>query len=210
MVAATLARAFIDDPFYSFLAGDAPQPNQRMRSTGGAASFGSDRPTWRRPTRPMTTPGSRSGIPPGHGGAWSIIDSLRMMPAIGLATGWGLAPAAPGDERDRRAAGTTSSPRSAAALLPVGAGGRARSPGRGDRHRADAADPGSEAERDWHSLATSRPPPPVMCSSTSASDSRWSRSSTLPRTRTSTAGSCAAVRARGSPPGHCRRMTARP
>jgi hypothetical protein len=30
-MAATLSRAFVHDPFYVFLAGDAPERNQRMR-----------------------------------------------------------------------------------------------------------------------------------------------------------------------------------
>lgn len=85
-MAATLARAFAHDPFYAFLAGDAPERNQRMRDGwSGILRFGSARlvETW--------TTDDHGGVaiwlPPGHGGP-SLLDSLRLMPSIGRLAGW--------------------------------------------------------------------------------------------------------------------------
>ena len=85
-MAATLARAFAHDPFYSFLAGDAPERNQRMRDGwSGILRFGSADLAETYSTDDHA--GVALWIPPGHGGP-SVIDSLRMMPSIGRLAGW--------------------------------------------------------------------------------------------------------------------------
>jgi len=85
-MAAVLARAFAHDPFFGWLAGDAPERNLRMRMgwSGilGHASAGL-RETW--------TTGDVAGVaiwlPPGRG-ASSFVDSLRLVPALARLTGW--------------------------------------------------------------------------------------------------------------------------
>jgi ribosomal protein S18 acetylase RimI-like enzyme len=85
-LAAVLARAFAADPFFAFLAGDAPERGQRMRdgwvailrfASAGLAS------TW--------TTDDRSGaaiwIPPGRPPS-SVLDQLRFVPAFARFTGW--------------------------------------------------------------------------------------------------------------------------
>jgi ribosomal protein S18 acetylase RimI-like enzyme len=78
-LAATLARAFAHDPFYAFLAGDAPERNQRMRD--GWTGF------LRHATNGMShtyTTDDHAGVavwhPPGYSGA-GFIDSLRLLPS---------------------------------------------------------------------------------------------------------------------------------
>ena len=133
-MAATLARAFASDPFYSFLAGDAPERNQRMRDGwGGILRFGSARLAETYTTDDHA--GVALWIPPGHGGA-SVIDSLRMTPAIARLAGWRRLRKV--TNASRRAGGAPSPSRAASALLSVGARRRARSPGRGDRHGTHA------------------------------------------------------------------------
>jgi ribosomal protein S18 acetylase RimI-like enzyme len=86
-IAAVLARAFAADPFFSYLAGDAPERSQRMRDGWRAilrhASAGLAA-TW--------TTGDRAGaavwIPPGRS-ASGTLDQLRMLPAMGRLVGWG-------------------------------------------------------------------------------------------------------------------------
>lgn len=86
-MAAVLARAFARDPFFSWLAGDAPERNLRMRIGWAGilrhASAGL-RETW--------TTDEVSGValwlPPGRG-ASSFLGSLRLMPALARLTGWG-------------------------------------------------------------------------------------------------------------------------
>lgn len=85
-MAATLALAFAHDPFYSFLTGDAPERNQRMREGwSGILRFGSAR------LAETYTTDDRGGValwlPPGHRGP-PILDSLRMTPSIGRLAGW--------------------------------------------------------------------------------------------------------------------------
>ncbi|MGQ0607078.1 MAG: GNAT family N-acetyltransferase [Chloroflexota bacterium] len=85
-MAATMARAFAHDPYYVLLAGDAPERNQRMRDGwSGILRFGSARLT------DTYTTDDHGGValwlPPGHGGP-SVLESLRMMPAIGRLSGW--------------------------------------------------------------------------------------------------------------------------
>ncbi|MGH2386079.1 MAG: GNAT family N-acetyltransferase [Candidatus Limnocylindria bacterium] len=85
-MAATLARAFAHDPYYLLLAGDAPERNQRMRDGwSGILRFGSAKLTDTYTTDDHA--GVALWLPPGHGGP-SVIDSLRMMPAIGRLSGW--------------------------------------------------------------------------------------------------------------------------
>lgn len=86
VLADVLARAFARDPFYSHLAGDAPERNLRMRLgwrgilRHAAAGM---RETW--------TTEDRAGVaiwlPPGRR-ASSLVDSLRMVPALARLTGW--------------------------------------------------------------------------------------------------------------------------
>ena len=86
-LAAVLARAFARDPFFSYLTGDAPERNLRMRLGWNGilrhASAGL-RETW--------TTGDRAGvaiwIPPGRR-ASTMLDSLRLTPAMLRLTGGG-------------------------------------------------------------------------------------------------------------------------
>ncbi len=85
-MAATLTRAFAHDPFYSFIAGTAPERNQRMRDGwSGILRFGSAG------LAETYTTDDHAGValwfPVGHTGP-SVIDSLRMMPAVGRLSGW--------------------------------------------------------------------------------------------------------------------------
>ena len=85
-MAATLARAFAHDPFYVFLAGDAPERNQRMRDGWtGILRFNSAHLAETYTTDDHA--GVAVWIPPGHEGP-SVLDSLRLMPAIGRLAGW--------------------------------------------------------------------------------------------------------------------------
>lgn len=85
-MAAVLARAFARDPFYSWLTGDAPERNLRMRmGWTGILRFASAglSETW--------TTGDLDAVaiwlPPGRR-ASSFLDSLRMAPALARLTGW--------------------------------------------------------------------------------------------------------------------------
>jgi ribosomal protein S18 acetylase RimI-like enzyme len=84
-LAATLARAFAHDPFYEFLAGDAPERNQRMRD--GWTGF------LRHATNGLShtyTTDDHAGVavwhPPGYSGA-GFIDSLRLLPSAARMAG---------------------------------------------------------------------------------------------------------------------------
>lgn len=85
-LATVLARAFARDPFFAYLAGDAPERSLRMRLGWGGilrhASAGMQE-TW--------TTDDRAGVaiwsPPGRR-ASSLVDSLRMVPALARLTGW--------------------------------------------------------------------------------------------------------------------------
>lgn len=85
-MAAVLARAFARDPYFSWLTGDAPERNLRMRMgwTGilRHASAGL-RETW----TTDDVAGVAVWVPPGRG-ASSLVDSLRMVPALARLTGW--------------------------------------------------------------------------------------------------------------------------
>jgi ribosomal protein S18 acetylase RimI-like enzyme len=86
ILAALLARAFAADPFFSYLAGTAPERNQRMRdgwaanlhhaSAGFAATWTTD-----------DHAGAAIWIPPGRA-ASSALDQLSMLPALARLTGW--------------------------------------------------------------------------------------------------------------------------
>jgi ribosomal protein S18 acetylase RimI-like enzyme len=87
-LAAMLTRAFAHDPFYAYLAGDAPERGERMRAGWeGILRHASDR------LSTTYTTDDRSGAaiwhPPRYTGA-SFIGSLRLMPSVArLAGGYG-------------------------------------------------------------------------------------------------------------------------
>lgn len=91
-LAAVLARAFVRDPYFSWLAGEAPERNQRMRDAWHAilrfASAGL-RETWTDETRS----GAAIWIPPGRESS-SVIESVRLFPTYARLTGWGRVRAA--------------------------------------------------------------------------------------------------------------------
>jgi ribosomal protein S18 acetylase RimI-like enzyme len=85
-MASTLARAFARDPFYSFLAGNAPERSQRMRDGwNGILRFGSAR------LSETYTTDDHAGValwmPPGHNGP-SLIESLRLLRPVARLAGW--------------------------------------------------------------------------------------------------------------------------
>lgn len=85
-MAAVLARAFARDPFFSWLAGEAPERNLRMRmGWAGILRHGSAalRETW----TTQDVVGVAIWLPPGRG-ASSFLDSLRLAPALARLTGW--------------------------------------------------------------------------------------------------------------------------
>ena len=84
-LAATLARAFAHDPFYEFVAGKAPERNQRMRDGWGGFL--------RHATNGLShtyTIEDHAGVavwhPPGYSGA-GFIDSLRLLPSAARMAG---------------------------------------------------------------------------------------------------------------------------
>jgi len=85
-LAAVLARAFVRDPFFAWLAGDAPERNLRMRmGWSGILRHASAamRETW--------TTDDRAGVAiwlPPAGRASSLLDSMRIVPALAKLTGW--------------------------------------------------------------------------------------------------------------------------
>ncbi|MGH2417314.1 MAG: GNAT family N-acetyltransferase [Candidatus Limnocylindria bacterium] len=85
-LAAVLASAFARDPFYVFLAGDAPERGQRMRDGwSGILRYGSARLSHTYTTDDHA--GVALWLPPGYGGP-SLLDSLRQMPALARLAGW--------------------------------------------------------------------------------------------------------------------------
>lgn len=87
-MAAVLARAFADDPFYRYLAGDAPERNERMR----AGWIGLLRHSSNGLSDTHTTD-DHAGValwqPPGYSGP-GFVDSLRLLPSVRrLAGGYG-------------------------------------------------------------------------------------------------------------------------
>lgn len=86
-LAAVLARAFVHDPFYSWLAGDAPERGQRMRDGwSGILRHGSAHLSHTYTTEDRA--GVAIWLPPGFRGP-SLLDSLRQMPALARLAGWG-------------------------------------------------------------------------------------------------------------------------
>lgn len=85
-LADVLARAFARDPFFGWLAGDAPERGQRTRDGWDAllrfASAGL-RETWTTDDHA----GAAIWIPPGRP-ASSVLDSLRLTPALARMTTW--------------------------------------------------------------------------------------------------------------------------
>lgn len=85
-MAAVLARAFARDPFFSWLAGDAPERNLRMRMGWAGilrrASAGL-RETW----TTADLAGVAIWLPPGRD-ASSFLDALRMVPVLARLSGW--------------------------------------------------------------------------------------------------------------------------
>ena len=84
-LAAVLARAFAHDPYYSFLAGDAPERNDRMRAGWvGLLRHASDRLSL------TYTTDDHAGValwhPPGYGGP-GFVASLALLPAIARLAG---------------------------------------------------------------------------------------------------------------------------
>jgi GNAT superfamily N-acetyltransferase len=85
-LAGVLARAFAHDPFYSYLAGDAPERMQRMRDGwSGILRFGSAHLSHTYTTEDRA--GVALWLPPGYRGP-SLLDSLRQMPALARLAGW--------------------------------------------------------------------------------------------------------------------------
>ena len=85
-MAATLGRAFANDPFFAFLAGDAPERTQRMQDGwSGILQFASAR------LAETYTTDEHAGVaiwlPPGARGP-SVLDGLRIVPAIARLAGW--------------------------------------------------------------------------------------------------------------------------
>lgn len=84
-LAAFFTRAFAHDPFYTYLAGDAPERNERMRRGWvGLLRFASDRLSTTYTTADLA--GAAIWHPPGYGGP-SFIDSLRLMPSVSRLAG---------------------------------------------------------------------------------------------------------------------------
>ena len=79
-LSAVLARAFAHDPFHTYLAGDAPERNQRMRDGwAGLLRHTSDDLSTTYTTDDLA--GVAVWHPPGYGGA-SFIGSLRLLPSV--------------------------------------------------------------------------------------------------------------------------------
>ncbi len=85
-LAAVLARAFARDPFYLYLAGDAPERTQRMRDGwAGILRYGSAHLSQTYTTDDHA--GVALWLPPGYRGP-PLLDSLRQMPALARLAGW--------------------------------------------------------------------------------------------------------------------------
>ena len=84
-MAAMLTRAFAHDPFYAYLAGDAPERNERMRQGWvGILRHASDRLSTTYTTDDHA--GAAIWHPPGYAGA-SFLGSLRLMPSVARLAG---------------------------------------------------------------------------------------------------------------------------
>jgi GNAT superfamily N-acetyltransferase len=86
-LAAVLSRAFAHDPFYAWMAGDAPERGQRMQDGWrGILRYGSAHLAHTYTTDDLA--GVAIWLPPGLRGP-SLLDSLRQMPALARLSGWG-------------------------------------------------------------------------------------------------------------------------
>ncbi|HEY6608142.1 MAG TPA: GNAT family N-acetyltransferase [Candidatus Limnocylindria bacterium] len=84
-LAAMLTRAFAHDPFYAYLAGDAPERGERMRAGWeGILQHASDGLSTTYTTEDRS--GAAIWHPPRYGGA-SFIGSLRLMPSVARLAG---------------------------------------------------------------------------------------------------------------------------
>ncbi len=84
-LAAMLTRAFAHDPFYVYLAGEAPERNERMRQGWvGILRHASDRLSTTYTTDDHA--GAAIWHPPGYAGA-SFFGSLRLMPSVARLAG---------------------------------------------------------------------------------------------------------------------------
>jgi ribosomal protein S18 acetylase RimI-like enzyme len=84
-LAGVLARAFAHDPFYGYLAGDAPERNERMREGWvGILRHASDHLSTTYTTTDLA--GAAIWHPPGYGGP-SFVGSLRLMPSVARLAG---------------------------------------------------------------------------------------------------------------------------
>ena len=85
-LAAVLARAFVHDPFFTWLAGEASERNQRMRDGWSAimrhASAGLAA-TW----TTVDLAGAAIWIPPGRP-ASGVVDAVRLIPGLARMTTW--------------------------------------------------------------------------------------------------------------------------
>ncbi len=85
-LADVLADAFIDDPYFGFIASEAPERRQRMREGWrGILRFGSADLVETYTTQDRA--GAAIWMPPGHRGP-SVLASVRMMPAMARLAGW--------------------------------------------------------------------------------------------------------------------------
>lgn len=87
-MAAVLTRAFARDPFYAYVAGDAPERNQRMRDGWeGVLRHGSHRLSHTYTTDDHA--GAAVWYPPGYTGA-GFVAGLRLLPSLARQAGsWG-------------------------------------------------------------------------------------------------------------------------
>jgi GNAT superfamily N-acetyltransferase len=84
-LAAMLTRAFANDPFFSYLAGNAPERNQRMRDGWtGVLRYGSARLSHTWTTDDLT--GAAIWLPPGY--RTPLLDGLRLVREMARFTGW--------------------------------------------------------------------------------------------------------------------------
>ena len=84
-LAAMLTRAFANDPFFSYLAGNAPERNQRMRDGWtGVLRYGSARLSHTWTTDELS--GTAIWLPPGY--RTPLLDGLRLVREMARFTGW--------------------------------------------------------------------------------------------------------------------------
>jgi ribosomal protein S18 acetylase RimI-like enzyme len=85
-LAVVLARAFASDPFFRFVAADGPDRDERMRDAWGAMlRHGSAGLAQTYTTTDLA--GAAVWLPPGHTRP-SLLDSIRMMPAMARLSRW--------------------------------------------------------------------------------------------------------------------------